>query len=904
MLIHRIFGSFQTGFVGYFITRWVDLVGRHAIMTLLLCAVATAFSLLYTREHLGINTDTTGMFSDKLPWRKTQREFEQAFPQYNDTLTIVVEAVTPDLAAHASRLLGARLAEEHGFIEWVYRPDGGPFFERNALLFLDQDELEDLADQLAEAQPLLAKLSQDPSLRGLFSVLGTALEELQQGTAIELAPVLRRVMQAVEAALSGRFYQLSWQELMLGRDAKRSEKRRFIIVRPKLDFKRLFAAGPAIDKIRNLSAKLGLDLAHGVRVRITGALALSHEELKSLGEGMVVSSILSLVLVGFVVHFGLRSARLVVASMLTLVAGLIWTTAFAAFAVGSLNLISIAFAVLYIGLGIDYSVHFCLRYRELVAQGASHTSAMSQVPKDVGKSLALCAITTGAGFFAFIPTEFSGVSELGLISGIGSFINLVATLTVLPALLRLMPLAPGHLALLGKTDRAAPVSRLSAIPTRFPKTVLAIAGVLALGSAFTLPYVRFDYNPLNLRDPNTESVQTYRDLLADSATSPWTASVLVGDKAQVASLKARLNRLETVDEAIAIDDFVPKNQEEKLALIEEIALTLGPEAATSGREAPPTLEEQKQAIADLEQKLASFLASTSSHLIAEVAMSLPKSLQQLTAALGTPGEAPEKLVDRLEDSLVSALPEQMRVLNVALTAQDVTLGTLPKSLVERWRTPDGRYKVEVFPKEDLNDNTALRRFVTEVRRVAPNVTEAPVLNLESGKAVVHSLQLAFLYALGSSAILVGLLLKSALDVVLVLTPLLLGGLFSVGVLALTGLAFNFANIITLPLLLGIGVDNGIHMVHRARTAPPSEGKLLQTSTARAVILAALTTIVSMGTLVLSPHRGTAGMGQLLTIGLGAALICTLVILPALLDTPLARARSRRAAAKFAPLRDN
>ncbi|MGH8580455.1 MAG: MMPL family transporter, partial [Gammaproteobacteria bacterium] len=328
MPIHRIFASFHQG-VGYFVTRWVDLAGRRAIVTLLLCVVAAVSSVLYAREHLGINTDTASMFSDKLPWRKTLKEFEQAFPQYDDTLTIVVEAVTPDLAAHASRLLSAKLAAEHAFIEWVYRPDGGPFFEQNALLFLDQDELEDLADQLAEAQPLLAKLSQDPSLRGLFSVLGTALEELREGSAIELAPVLKRVTRAVEAALAGRFYQLSWQELMLGRDAKRSEKRRFIIVRPKLDFKRLFAAGPAIDRIRNLSAKLGLDLAHGVRVRITGALALSHEELKSLSEGMVISSILSLVLVGFVVHFGVRSARLVIASMLALVVGLTWTTAFA-----------------------------------------------------------------------------------------------------------------------------------------------------------------------------------------------------------------------------------------------------------------------------------------------------------------------------------------------------------------------------------------------------------------------------------------------------------------------------------------------------------------------------------------------------------------------------------------------
>jgi predicted RND superfamily exporter protein len=232
------------------------------------------------------------------------------------------------------------------------------------------------------------------------------------------------------------------------------------------------------------------------------------------------------------------------------------------------------------------------------------------------------------------------------------------------------------------------------------------------------------------------------------------------------------------------------------------------------------------------------------------------------------------------------------------------LSTLPKTLVERWRSPDGRYKIEVFPKEDLSDNAALRRFVTEVRSVASNVTEAPVINLESGNAVVHALQLAFLYALGSAAILIGWLLKSALDVLLVLTPLLLGGLLTVGLLVLTGLSFNFANIITLPLLLGISVDNGIHIVHRMRSAPPSQGKLLNTSTARAVLLAALTSMFSMGTLMLSPHRGTAGMGQLLTIGLGAALLCTLVILPALLDTPLARARLRRATAAFTPLRDN
>lgn len=894
MSIRRIFASSKRSLVGESIARWVGFVGRHPISILLLCTLVTAISFHYTREHLGINTDTAGMFSERLPWRKMQKAFEQAFPQYSDTLTIVVEAVTPDLAAQASRLLATRLADERAYIEWVYRPDGGSFFEQNALLFLDREELEDLADQLAAVQPLLARLSQDPSLRGLFSVLGTALEEIENGETIELSPALQRVTQAVDAALSGRFYQLSWQELMLGRDAKRAEKRRFIMVRPKLDFKRLFAAGPTIDRIRSLSAQLGLDLAHGVRVRITGELALSYEELKSLSEGMVLSSVLSLVLVGFIVTFGLRSGRLVLASMFTLVAGLIWTAAFAAFAVGSLNLISIAFAVLYIGLGIDYSVHFCLRYRELVAQGASHESAMSQVPKDVGKSLALCAITTGAGFFAFIPTQFSGVAELGLISGTGTFINLVTTLTVLPALLRLMPLQPDKLAPLGKNDRFTLVSRLRLLPTRFPRTVLGSAAVLGLASALALPHARFDYNPLNLRDPNTESVQTYRDLLADSETSPWTAAIVVKDRRQVAALKARLNRLGTVDEAVAIDDFVPEDQDEKLALVEEIALILGPEPGTLRRQSPPALTEQKLAIVELERKLASFLSNVSSHAVAPAAASLYGSLQRLDARLSAPDDTVEKLINRLDSSLVAALPEQLRVLNIALTAGEVTLDTLPKDLVERWVTPDGQYKVEVFPNEDLNDNEALRRFVTEVRSVAPEVTEAPVINLESGNAVVRSLQLAFLYALLSSSILIWVLLRNTVDVVLVLTPLLLGALYTVGLLILTGLGFNFANIVTLPLLLGIGVDNGIHMVHRMRTAPPAAGTLLETSTARAVVLAALTSIFSMGTLALSSHRGTSSMGQLLTFGLVAALICTLLVLPALLNARSARARSQTA----------
>lgn len=857
--------------------RWVDFVRRRAIWVVLVSLLFTWLAFDYTSRNLGINTDTADMISRHLEWRRDYIEYKKLFPQYTDTLLLVIDGTTPDIAADAGARLAQRLERDSELIEWVYVPGGGEYFERSALLYMDVDELEDLSDTLATVQPFLSRLSRDPSLRGFMTLLLDATKASLEGESIELGDVMDRVANAFDSVSTGRFHQLSWWELMLGREADRSDKRRYLSLKPKLDYAELLPVGPVIDHIRELALDLELDSAHGVRVRITGGIALSHEEMQSVSRGMGVAGILALVMVSIVLFVGLRSPRLVLASLLTLVIGLILTAAFAAFAIGHLNLISVAFAVLYIGLGVHYAIHFCLRYQELLDGGSAHDEALRACAADVGSSLVLCAVTTGIGFYAFVPTKFAGVSELGLISGTGMFISLASSLTVLPALLSLSPPRSG-------TQRPSRlgVSALIAFPIRHRRAVLITTVLISLAAAATLPWVRFDRNPLNLRDPQTESVETYRDLIAESETSPWTM-VALAEPSDVAALAKRLKSLQLVDSVVSVADFIPQQQDEKLLLVDELALMLGmdldQELAGQEIQTSPSLSDQNAAL----EALRSLLSAVPSGVdFAPEARRLEASMARFESVSSAAPDAGERLISVLESSLVASLARQLRTLQRALEAEGVSADDLPNDINARWIAPDGRHRLEVFPVENLEDPDSLRRFVSAVRSVAPLATDSPVVQLESGNVVVRAFQQAFLSALILIAVLLLVLLRSRLDVILVMTPLLLAGLLTVAATVVLGIPFNFANVITLPLLLGAGVDNGIHMVHRMRLSPPETGNILGTSTTRAVVISALTTICSFGNLAHSAHRGTASMGQLLTIGLIMTLLCTLVVLPVML----------------------
>lgn len=885
------------------------MVARVPWLVVLLAAGAATGAAWVTSQRLGVDTNTVNMLSADLPWRVENERHKRLFPHYADNIVVVIRGATTDLAADAQRRLGERLQAERDLFREVHLTGGGEFFERNGLLYADQEELADLADGLQEAQPWLPGLERDPELGRFLALLDSMLvAERGSGRAVEL---LGAVGQAFESSLVDRLQPLPWRDLMSGHQTSPEELRRYIEILPRLDFELLFPGEPALARIRSLADSLRLTEKEGIGLRLTGFVPMSEEELRSAAGGLRSAGVLALVMVGLILYAGLRSRRLIAASLVTLAVGLLLTAAFAAIAVGHLNLISMAFAVLYIGLGIDYAIHYSLRYRELRSRGIANRDALRQTAGDVGASLLLSAVTTAGCFFAFVPTDFEGVSELGLIGGTGMLISFATTITLLPALFSLLPFRPkeGAAPLVGGVLPPA----LAAGVTRHRRAVLVLAAIVGLASVALLPGARFDLDPLALRDPEGESTAAFLELLGDSAARPMTISVLAEDGAEAEEIAAGLERLETVEAAISLAEFVPGEQEAKLAEIERIARILGP---ASGAGAPPELPpaadgvrenaEPRSALPEprppLPQRLAEVegfrqsvrgleLEPEEADLVRFVAFQIRSWQRRLD---GLPERRQERALDRVEGSLVGGLGRSLAALRRSLAARAISAEDLPAELVRRWVAPDGTRRVEVIPRADLGDEAELRAFVAEVRTVAPRATGEPIINVSAGEAVVAAFRRALIGAGVVTLLLLLLALRSAADASRVMLPLLLAGAMTGAAAVVLGLGFNYANVIALPLLLGVGVDNGIHMVHRSRDGANRD--LLDTSTARAVLYASLTTIFSFGNLALSSHPGTASMGRLLTIGMLAVLICTLVVLPAL-DRP------RGGVPKQAPIAD-
>lgn len=866
------------------VVRWVDAVRRMAWLVVIVAVLASAASLIYTAGNLGINTDTTDMLSRRLPFRQTYEHFKEAFPQFTDAILVVVDGENMDLADDAAAALADRLEERSDLFNTVYYPAGDPFFIKNGPLYLDLEELYDLSDRLAGAQPLLTTLAEDLSLRGLFDTLGLAIDDILDGEepAGDLDTVFDNITDTVEGQLQGRARPLSWQELMRGREVEPGDRRRFILVQPVLDFESLQPAAAAMASIRSLARELELDDEHGVRVRLTGSAAIANEELESVRASASVAGMLSLVLVGSLLFIGLRSARLVFATLATLLMGLAWTAAFATLAIGHLNLISVAFAVLFIGLAVDFGIHFGLRYKEEIDGGQDHGEALRRAAASVGGALTLCAVAAALGFYSFLPTAYTGLSELGLISGTGMFIALFANLTLLPALLTLLPLRPA---------RRAPASalplRAQAYIQRHAKAIVAGAAVLAVATVPLLPQARFDFDPLHLKDPTKESVQTVLELIADSSTGADTAAIIADDLEAARRLVARLEALDLVDRAVMLLDYVPSDQEEKLDVIDGMTLFLMPLLEPAPPVDPPDEAERRAALALFLGKLDQLLSAGEAAALAPSARRLSEALARFEAG------ASDRAFLELETDLVSTLPKRLADLRLALTTSGVTLADLPEDLRQRQITADGRVRIEVFPREDINDNEALRRFVTAVRTVAPDATDSPVILLEAGDTVVAAFQQATITALALIALLLVVLLRGVSGLLLVMAPLALAASLTVATSVVLGLPLNFANVIVLPLLLGLGVASGIHLVMRERG---EAGAITRrwTSTPRAVVFSALTTIGSFGSLSVSSHRGMASMGELLTIAITFTLICTVIVLPALMGLMAQAARHKPA----------
>jgi hopanoid biosynthesis associated RND transporter like protein HpnN len=845
------------------VARIVEFARSRAALVMSACLALAIASAVYAAGHLAVDTDIERMLPGNVAWRLNEKALNEAFPQNNNLLVVVIDGRTPDLADKAAGELAAKMQGEPQLFTYVRQPDGGPFFDRNGLLFLSTQELEKVAQQLIAAQPLIGSLAHDPSLRGLFDALATFVSGAGKDAAAvaQLDPTLTMIGDVVQGVVDGKHESLSWQQMMTGRKAEPRDLRRFVVTRPVLDFTGLEPGETARTEIRRLAGELGITSENGMRLRLTGPVALDDEQFATLREGALRSTVLSVVMVCAILFAALRSVKLVGAILATLAVGFVMTAGFAALAIGSLNLISIAFGVLFIGLAVDFSIQFSVRYRDQRHRLGDFPAALRGAAETIGPSLVLAAGATAIGFLSFVPTRYTGIQALGWIAGGGMIIAIALNFLLLPALLTLLR-PRGEPEPIG-FRRAAPLDHWLIERRRW---VIATATLLAIGGVALSPLISFDFDPLNLKNPKSESVSTARDLMNDPMTTPYTAEILAPSLKDAEALAERVGKLPEVAQVVTGSSFIPEDQNKKLPIIEDLALLLGPTLNDPQPLPPPSDAEVLTAIAACGKTLRSAAPPGS-----------PSA--RLAAALEAAAARGPAIVAPLREALLAGLLKQLDSLRQMTQAKPVTLADLPPELRDGWIAPDGRARIEVFPKGDARDPVVLEQFVAAVHSVAPDATGTPVTIQEAGKLISSAFVQAGIIGVAAITALLTIVLRRPREVALVVAPLLLAALLTLAVTVVIGMPLNYANIIALPLLLGIGVAFDIYFVMNWRAGLTHH---LQSSTARAVLFSALTTLSAFGSLALSNDPGTAGMGELLTISLACTLFCTFVILPALL----------------------
>ena len=856
----------------------VVFCARARWLVLAVALVTAAASAVYVARHFAIDTNINHLISPNLKWRQNQAAYLNAFPGEQTTILAVIDAPTAELAQSAADRLTDKLKQRQEWIRGATEATGSPFFRRNGLLYLSEPELSAALKQISRSGPFFGRLAADPSLRGVMEAIGLSLRGVifRRVSFDTLAPEFQRLSGTVNNVLAGKPASFSWMSQFQSGEAK-APARQLVTISPVLDYNALQPGAEATKVIRQAAA--GLQLAQqGVSVRLTGPVPIADDEFDTLRQGAATNAAITVAAVLFILWLALHSFRIILAVFVSVAVGLAATAAAGLWAVGALNPISIAFFVLFVGIGVDFCLQFSVSYRAARYEHRGFMRALAETAQNNGGRLVLAALATAAGFLSFLPTAYHGVSELGEIAGMGMIIALILSLTLLPALLRILNPPP----------EPAPLGYAYLIPLdRFMerhRVIIVSATVALVVAAMPLLYwLRFDVNPMDLRNPEVESVAAYREISNDPQMAGQTAEILAPSLDAANRIAKSLLPLPEVARTMTLSSFIPEGQDQKLDAIKQAATDLHEQLY------PPQVKPQPsdaEVVSSLEATASSLagLASGRQGPGAKAALDLSDALARLAKA------SPE-FREKAASVFIPPLEITLENLRTSLNPERISLGTIPEELASQWKTPDGRARVSVSPKGDASSTAVLRQFVDAVLKAEPTATGAAVGIVKAGDTVIGAFIEAAAWALLSIAILLWLFLRRFTHVLLTLFPLILAALVTLEICAGIGFKLNFANIIALPVLLGLGVAFKIYYIVAWRQG---QTDLLASPLTRAVFFSGMTTAVAFGSLWMSNHPGTSSMGQLLALSLACTMAFAILFQPLLMGPPKKPAQKSRA----------
>ena len=845
----------------------------------------------YTITHLEFDTSRSNLVGSGKRYHQLYLQFKENFNVREDTV-IVVESEDPEKNRQFVERIGAKLETETNlFSEVFYRGDLkmlGP----KALLFLDEPTLEQMHRTLGEFRPFIANFARATNLNSLFALVNQQFrtsgrqQDANTDALINALPALQRIVDLGADSIHRSGTPPSpGITALFGAGDKAQEQQYLTFAKGRIYLANVRTVRPdqsaeAIERLREVIAETLAEVP-GVNIGLTGEAVLEVDEMTQSQKDSTVATVLSLVICALLFIVSYRETGRPLKATAALIIGLGYTMGFTTLAVGHLNILTVAFLPILIGLAIDFGVHLITRYEEELRKGETEHVALDRAMVNTGMGIFTGCLTTAGAFFAMAFTDFKGIQEMGIITGAGMILSLVPMMTFLPALL-----------LRGKQNKLdhdyhshkSARARLERIWLDRPITVFVVVVLLTIVSIFPARRVFFDYNLLHLQSQGLPAVEFQHKLINSASKSVLYAAVIARSKEEAIQLETKLTNLPTVMSVDSMAKFLVGDQRRKMELVEKV------KQEVANIRFPPVDPEPVQ-VDELSRTLW-YLQGYLGLALEEVARNNKPDLLKSLAGLRQSIEKFRHIMlnaDRREaaarlGAYQRALFEDLRETFHAIRNQDnsspLTEEGLPPNLRSRFIGKNGLHLLQVYPKEDVWQREAQERFVKEIRTVAPEVTGTPVQLLEYTTLLKNSYIEAAYYSLAAIVILVFIHFRQISSVILSLIPVAVGTLWTCALMAIFELPFNPANIMTLPLVIGIGVTNGVHILNRfAEEHNPS---ILSRSTGKAVIVSALTTIAGFGALIPAKHQGIQTLGIVMSLGVAMCMIVAVTFLPAVL----------------------
>lgn len=874
---------------------------RHSLLVISVSLVVAILSVWVTAQKLTFKTGRGDLVAKGLPYVEQYENYREQFEDL-EGMVVVVEGENPaDMAGFAEALATKLKAQSNLFSQIVYKIDIG-YFRSRFLLYLKQDELQSFSRKLEDHQGFLESVNASPGLHTLLASINAEIssgmvdslltdflgEEDEDAEDTEDLSLLIRLLEEMTRSLMGDTeYRSPWQALFTGGAESLREKGYmvsenedllFILLVPNNDKTSFTGYKDAVNTARQFIADTQKDFPD-ITVGLTGEDVISSDEMLTTQADVETASKIALIGVALLFILAYRGVVKPLLAIFCLLLALCWTMGFTTLTIGHLNILSVVFTTILIGLGIDFGIHILGRYKEERQKGNEILQALQKTVQGTGRGNFSGAITTAMAFGAMVLTDFIGIVELGWIAGWGILFCMIAMILVLPALVTLEEKwRKPHYAL----PKTANITQRGWIDKLFDRyyLIIGLCTVLVLIASLSLKDLRFDYNLLNLQAKGTEAVQYEMKILESAGRSAWSAAMLADSLKEVQEKERQLKALPTVAKVESISMVIPKHQEENLRTIQENLAPLLQELEVEPEDVDFSWKALNKTLKRIQFKLQGREEDGETLDPVQVAGNRLKNFLEQSQLVES--RLAEKRLGEFSELLFTDYRNLIDELKANAKAQPVQLEEIPADLRKRYISSKGKYVINIFPSVDIWNQDERKKYLKDLRSVDPNVTGTAVHMFESTRLMTEGYVKGGIYAMTAIVIYVFFMFRNALTVFFVLLPVLAGSIWTVGVMELIGLKLNMANLVILPLILGIGVVNGIHITHRYREEEDKNASVLGKSTGQAVLLSSLTTMMGFGSMMVADHSGVYSLGLVLTIGVLNCLIASITFLPALL----------------------